>query len=372
MKVGQRTATGPHMRNWQVGFRLARSVVTGAINGATGGTAWVDTTNGSYSVRALSGAFVDDQGDPVDGEVTLQVTPDGFSGSYGIDNGPGLDIDPSLIGNFTFSAAGQPAVVGPGAEVTIRIPVPADSMYFVGEAVVLFGYDELSDVWQPVAPGAIIVYGGHLFAQADVSGFTWYGLQPVAQSCLNVTVKNENNVPLVGQLVRGEVYPADGSAYYAATTGADGTVCIKTRANTHVTRVTLPGLPATAFTEPSFPHTTEVQTNIAQCGGSGCTPLAITVSVYNCGDGEYDYWSEECDGGANCTSCVCDAPYFPGILYGAGPICVDHFCGDGILDQDETCDPGIVVGGVGSAGCSMDTCECDAGYESVDGFCTPL
>ncbi len=339
---------------------LLDCAVTNVFIGDDGGTAVLNVDGDFYSASAPSDAFVDGDGQTVVGTIAMIVTTDGFNGSYGV--GGSDDIDPALIADFTFvDENGIEVQVAPNTLVTIRIPLPLDSLYTAGEPIDFYSYNETLNTWELTASGTVVAEAGRLFAEAAVPHFTWYGVQPAKQACVNVTVTDANGNPLPNITVRSVVVPASGGAYFAAPTGADGTVCLKTRAlNGYRASIQMPSLPAGSIVTPSVPYATAPFTSVAACGGA-CLPLTFQVVLPSSCNGTFVV-GEECDGGDYCAvDCTCEA----GTQSLGDGSCT--YCGNGNLDGGELCDPLIGSG----ENCRADTCECEPGYDALDGMCVP-
>ena len=70
--------------------------VTNLFIGDDGGNAALQIEGGIYSADVPPDAFVDGNGDEVDGTITMIVSPDGFNGSYGV-QGDSETVDPDFV-----------------------------------------------------------------------------------------------------------------------------------------------------------------------------------------------------------------------------------------------------------------------------------
>jgi cysteine-rich repeat protein len=87
--------------------------------------------------------------------------------------------------------------------------------------------------------------------------------------------------------------------------------------------------------------------------GDGCSSSCELELIFGCGDGDQAWW-EECDDGNNEPNDGCS------------PYCRTEYCGDGIVQSGEECDPGAAGSGECSSSCTL--CDGDAGpCESPDG-----
>ncbi|MFO0747177.1 MAG: hypothetical protein U1F43_16160 [Myxococcota bacterium] len=147
------------------------------IDGATGGTAVLETPVGDVSIALEPNALVDELGAPVTGDVHLAVTLDGFDGSYLTDDGQAFS--PDVAADVTLTDAGGAALqVAPGKAVVLTLPLPANAGYAEDAAVDVAYYDLDAEAWRAAATGTVVALDGALAARASVTHFTWFGCGP--------------------------------------------------------------------------------------------------------------------------------------------------------------------------------------------------
>ncbi len=174
-----------------------------------GTEAELDGRDGAFlSVEA--GAFVDSQGNPVSGEIELQMTPvdvstkaglSAFPGSYtGIpEDGSGQSNIVSLgTTEFTFSQNGETLQLAEGETAIIDMPIyidtyPDGTPVQIGDAIPLWSLNEETGIWEQEGEGEVIAKPASptgLAMRAEVSHFTWWNTDwyPREEERFNVNI----------------------------------------------------------------------------------------------------------------------------------------------------------------------------------------
>jgi len=127
-------------------------------------------------------AFVDDQGNAVDGDIAVRITPLDTSGDQlGAFPGGAFAMNPQ--GDVSFMATHgtmevelrqdqREVFIAPGKMATVEIPIytsiPANNQ------IDLWSLDEISGLWVSEGKGQVIQVGAGLSLRADVSHFSWW------------------------------------------------------------------------------------------------------------------------------------------------------------------------------------------------------
>ncbi|MCF6337610.1 MAG: hypothetical protein L3J84_06620 [Gammaproteobacteria bacterium] len=128
------------------------------------------------------------------------------------------------------------------ATVTVRLPDALQSQYSVGDTIPWWSYDENTATWvredaKPVTAvrddAEVIDLNGMLYAQAEVTHFSWWNVDlPMDEhACLCVTVQDENDAPVVGSLLIAEGVSYNGMSR-PARTGTNGRACVTVKRST--------------------------------------------------------------------------------------------------------------------------------------------
>jgi len=332
--------------------------VTNVFPNGQGGDPIFEYQGQLYSVSAPEGAFADDQGEVVSGNIAMVITTTGFTGGFAIGDDA---ISAEAIADFDFfDSNGDPVQVAAGKKVTVWLPLPTNELVTVGEEIDVYYYDEATSAWVFETVGRVVVRNGLFYLEAEVGHFTWYGpkIANNKKSCLNVEVRDQHGAPLEGALVRGTTSPVPGN-WFEAYTGSDGRVCLETKVGTkalvNVINALGPVSPVQQVTGTAF-------ATALVCGAPSCAnlpvPFVVQMPADDC-DGDFQA-GEECDGGDDClTDCTC-----PGDMLADG-VGGCTACGNGIVNAGEECDPGVS----GNDNCSYGVCACIANTFLHEQFC---
>lgn len=165
--------------------------------------------DGAY-LAVEANAFVDGDGNPVSGEIELQMTPvdvsteaglAAFPGSYsGIpEDGSGQTNIVSLgTTEYTFSQNGEELQLAEGETAVIDMPIyittyPDGSAVEIGDEIPLWSLNEETGIWEQEGVGEVIAKPASptgLAMRAEVSHFTWWNTDwyPVEESRFNITM----------------------------------------------------------------------------------------------------------------------------------------------------------------------------------------
>ncbi len=180
----------------------------------------LDGQDGAY-LSVGANAFVDASGNPVTGEVSLQMTPVDVSTDAGLQAFPGafsgipVDGSPqtSIVSlgttEFTFSQNGNELQLAEGETAVIDMPIyiatyPDGSEVEIGDEIPLWSLNETSGIWVQEGVGEVISKPASptgLAMRAEVSHFTWWNTDwyPLEEERFEITVNvigvDENGVP---------------------------------------------------------------------------------------------------------------------------------------------------------------------------------
>lgn len=150
----------------------------------------VHATHSSISIQpAASGAFVDESGDPVEGEVTVALTElDPTGEDQGALPGPmvaeeeGSDakiLETFAMMNVEFFKNGEPIFLSPDSSATLEFDLPesVQGEFSVGEELDAYWFDEDAGYWRHDAVGYVVESSAsedRLAWSAEVTHFTWW------------------------------------------------------------------------------------------------------------------------------------------------------------------------------------------------------
>ncbi|WP_437730271.1 DNRLRE domain-containing protein [Sorangium sp. So ce1335] len=242
----------------------------------------------AVQVELPAGSLLDDDGQPVTGTAEIAFAPlDPTTDDIASAPGPFLGVtapgaEPVLLesgymAEIQLTQDGRPLQLAPGATATITFRLPPDFAATVapGDLIQSWWFDHAEGVWVEEGFGVVEPSPEDpnvLVWTAEVSHFSsWNCDRPIeTQSCVNVTVQDQDGAPLAGRTVtaRGVDYGYQRSE----VTGQAGTACVPVKRN------------GTAMiTVGSFwdPQDTITVTPSAQatCGTGGCESVTLTVNV---------------------------------------------------------------------------------------------
>jgi hypothetical protein len=336
-------------------------------------TAPVSVQTSNVAVALPANAFVDAAGQAVTANVQVSVSPiDPTAQSLTAAPGPlvgvatgssqSTPLETAFMADVSFSAGGQPVTLAAGvkADLAFQLPAATAGNYTVGQTLGAWWFDLSTGTWQQDGVGTVgIDANGNKTFTAQVSHFTWWmGALPINDTaCLHVNVKNG------GQPVSGVQVTAKGISYSAiskGTTGADGSVCLESKA----------GGSASVFIEdPTLTQigsavlvTADMTVLTCSAGGTGCKVVDIAVQAPNaCTDATLS-----CDDQNPCTIDTCDPQ--TGVCAhtpGNGTPCDDA----NACSSDDNCMAGACVGKQLTCNdgdpCTVDTCSALTGCAFV-------
>ncbi len=165
---------------WQTQAQMIRAGETLYLeNAATGGEL---LTSEGVRVRFPADAVVDARGLPVDGPVSVRITPLDTSGDN-LGAFPGGPMAASAQGDVGFMAThglmevvlrqdGQEVFVADGKQATIEIPMVTPAA--AGSEIELWSLDEASGLWVNEGKGTVVERNGGVARLAQVSHFSWW------------------------------------------------------------------------------------------------------------------------------------------------------------------------------------------------------
>lgn len=176
----QRIIVPERESNWKTQAQLIRHGETHFLQEAAQGGEVL--TSQGVRVTFPADAFVNEQGLPVDGDISVRITPLDTSGE---DFGafPGGPMAMNSQGDVSFMATHgvmevelrqdqREVFIAPGKLATIEIPMVTDVT--AGSQVDLWSLDENSGLWVSEGKGQVIQANGGFALQADVSHFSWW------------------------------------------------------------------------------------------------------------------------------------------------------------------------------------------------------
>ncbi|MCH7471371.1 PKD domain-containing protein [bacterium] len=245
------------------------------------------------------GALVDAAGNPLGGNVDVQLSLIDASNPQQLGNAPGdfsaLQMDNSIvqleslgmIEVFVDDGSGGAADLAPGQSASMKLPIPAEMQGDAPETIGLYSFDEVTGQW--IEEGTATKDLSGMFYEATVTHFsTWNWDKPYLRTKIHVEVVDENGDPLQGAFVVAE--GVDYSGYTEGWTNKNGIACFYVRKDSLVDiQVNYYGLesglaesvatPVEASEICDFSEGAPVDATLAILGGSQVKPPQARVSV---------------------------------------------------------------------------------------------
>jgi|GEM_PF-5629234 len=179
-------------------------------------------TSEGVRVSFPADAFVDDAGQPIDGDISVRITPLDTSGD---DFGafPGGPMAMNRQGDVSFMASHglmevelrqdqREVFIAPGKKATIEIPMATSPT--AGSQIDLWSLDENSGLWVNEGKGLVIQANGGFALQAEVSHFSWWNSDdfvPLHKAGLSLAGNGATPVMATGPLQINGSTPAGSS-----------------------------------------------------------------------------------------------------------------------------------------------------------------
>ncbi len=204
---------------------------------------------GDSKVTIPGGALQDEQGNPVNGNVTLRVnymdpsTPSvlAFPGSFETaqaSDGSQVALESFGFATYELTKDGKPVNLKPGSTARIEYVLPdnAQGKYQVGDKIGLWEFDEDTATWKERGEGEIGMAtdgSGRLAWFADVTHFSWWNCdKPLDQKqCIKGRIVYRGN-PVAGAEVTAVGVDYNGTS--AARSDASGYFCVDVKRNSTV------------------------------------------------------------------------------------------------------------------------------------------
>lgn len=228
--------------------------LAGTVDAEIGGK--VEDNEGN-SINIPPNSLIDENGNPVTGQVDVYITPldlsnpkqlsafpGGFQGISASKQGERVMIESFALADFKVMKNGKELNVNPAKAdmLELVLALPDDTPLITGQNVPLWYFDEEQGLWIENGSGEVIEDGGKKYYRANIPHLSWWNCDAPLEdkNCIRGMVEDGNGYAVEGALVR-----AVGLSYNGVTTtytDTSGYFCVNVKRNSNFRiEVILPG-----------------------------------------------------------------------------------------------------------------------------------